>query len=56
MPRVSYFVLFAEYYYDDQIEDDETGRACSTHGRDEKMCKDFLSKTVMGTDQFEVAI
>jgi len=38
-------VRFTKYYYGDQIEEDETGRACSTYGRDDKCIKNVGRKT-----------
>jgi hypothetical protein len=37
-------LLLAKYYYDYQIEEDEMGRACSTHGREEECVERFGRK------------
>jgi hypothetical protein len=33
---MSYFILFTNYYWSDQINENEIGRACNMPGRDEK--------------------
>jgi len=38
-------VHFTKYYEGDGIQEDEIGRACSTHGRDEKCVQSFGWKT-----------
>jgi hypothetical protein len=34
-------VSFTKYYQGDQIKEDDMGRPCSTHGRDEKCIQNF---------------
>jgi hypothetical protein len=38
-------LIFAEYYYDDQMKEDEMCRECSTHGRYEKCSENVSRKT-----------
>ena len=39
----SRFLLFTKYYSNDQIKNNDVGRACSTYGGEE-MCIQFLGK------------
>jgi hypothetical protein len=39
--EASYFALFHRYYCGDQIEEEEMGAACSTHGEDYKCVIEF---------------
>jgi hypothetical protein len=43
--RASRFVLLARYYQNDQINEDEVGRTCVTHGTEEKCIKTFSGET-----------
>jgi len=37
-------VRFTRYYSDNQIKEDEIGGACSTRGKDEKVCSILVGK------------
>jgi hypothetical protein len=49
---LSLFTLLNKYDYGDEIEEDEMGRACRTHGRAEKLMQS-LSEFLNGREPLE---
>jgi hypothetical protein len=40
----SIMICIFKKYYDNQIKEDETGKACSTHGRDKEFWSEKLTR------------